>query len=118
MSYIRTLCFAAFLLSSAIASATPAFHNKNFSQDLIINTPLSVIFVSPSTNIDHVTAFTNSGILSWDLPFYNRIISWKLNAGYLYVISRTRYEPLSTLMTCINPSTGNIVWEKVAHYNE
>jgi hypothetical protein len=76
-----------------------------------MTTNQNIMVVTSLEDEDHITAYSDNGIRLWDQTFYPKIISWKLKDGYLYVFSKSRLLS-TTYLTCMNPMTGIIIWEK------
>ena len=110
MSFIRNICFSAFLLTASAASASP-YKDLTFNQDLMITTSYNVITISSINHNDHITAYDIiTGSQQWTIPFYAKIISCKLKDGYLYVFAKER-NGMATYVFCINPQSGFVFWD-------
>lgn len=114
MNLLRSLILGACLLTCGSASAiasTGYFSDRDFNQDRMITTSYSVMVLSPFEDIDYVASYTEYGTLLWEVSFNGKVMSWKMKDGLLYVFSKSRYVE-KTYLHCINPSTGNILWER------
>lgn len=112
MNFFRTAFVAICLFAFGTACAsTSYFSDRNFDQDRMIATNYSLILLSPFEEQDHITAYTDYGNLLWDVTIHPKVMSWKLKDGLLYVFSKSRLMD-KTYLTCIDPATGYILWER------
>lgn len=105
MKMIRACLLGLSLLGSTVAYADA------INQDRMMTTSYNIIIVSTFTSEDHITAYSDYGTPLWDVTFRTQVVSWKLKDGYLYVLTQSRYKD-GTYLSCIDPVTGSIVWER------
>lgn len=110
MKYIVS-AFLTFCLLACSPATAGLFSDRNFDQDHMITTNYSILLLSSFEEEDHITAYTDYGTLLWDVTVHPKIISWKIKDGLLYVFSKSRYLD-KTYLTCIDPATGYILWER------
>lgn len=66
------------------------------------------------STFDEVTFFTTydlEGNPLWEIPFNSLILSWELYQEHIYIFSKAR-NAIAYFLTCINPSTGEFLWER------
>lgn len=107
MKTVRYFLLSLFLVGTSVAFAA----NDSINQERLMVTSHNLMIVSSFTNEDHVTAYNDYGTLLWDVTFRTQVVSWKLKDGDLYVFTKSRYKD-STYLTCIDPVTGTIIWER------
>jgi outer membrane protein assembly factor BamB len=110
MKLLRSVLLSLCLLGASSASAAH-FSDRDFDQDHMITTNYSILILSAFEDEDHITAYSDYGTLLWDVTVHPKIISWKMKDGLLYVFSKSRYLE-KTYLTCIDPATGYIIWER------
>ena len=112
MDFFRSALLAISLIACGSTSlATAYFSDRDFDQERMIITNYSLILLSPCEDEDHLTAYTDNGTLLWDVSIFPKVMSWKLKNGMLYVFSKSRQFD-KTYLTCIDPATGFILWER------
>ncbi len=70
-----------------------------------------VYAISTFNEIDYFSVYSDSGAFAWEVPFNSAILSWKTNDEFVFIFSRSR-TGLAYYVTCIEPLTGKILWEK------
>jgi outer membrane protein assembly factor BamB len=110
MKFLRSMLLSICLLGCGSATAG-LFSDRNFDQEHMITTNYSVIILSAFEDDDHITAYSDYGSLLWDVTVNPKVISWKIKDGLLYVFSKSRFLE-KTYLTCIDPATGYILWER------
>ena len=108
MKYLRSLLIGAFLLVGTTVSAAVT---SNFNQDHMITTNYSIIVHSPFDTTDLVTSYSEYGFLQWEVKLNARVLSMKIKDGLLYIFSGSRVLN-KTFLTCVDPVTGIILWER------
>jgi hypothetical protein len=84
------------------------------NQERMIQTPYSIMVLSSFSDSDHITAYQEDGRFLWNFSFKTKILAWQMRQenGYLYVFSKNRFSDNKTVLTCIDPAAGYIMWEK------
>lgn len=110
MNFLRSILLSSCLLSCASATAG-LFSDRDFDQEHMLIGNHSILILSAYEEDDRLTAYTDYGKLLWEVTVNPKVISWKLKDGLLYVFSKSRYLE-KTYLTCIDPVTGSILWER------
>lgn len=110
MSSLRKIILALVLLTSGAASAG-TFSDYQFNQEKMILTTYCSMILSSFENTDHISAYNDNGVRLWEVTFLTKVLSWKLKDGRLYTFSKSRFQE-TTYLTCIDPVTGLILWER------
>ena len=104
----RVLCFLWFLTWSLRADEVPV---EEFNSEILSVDKNLVQVISSFDEVDYFSTYSPSGALIWEVPFGSKILSWKRGDGEsLFIFSKNR-NSLVTYLTCVDPSTGKIVWE-------
>lgn|GEM_PF-3095249 len=77
----------------------------------MIVTGTLVHIVSSFPEVNYLTTYAPSGEMVWEIPFSAQIASWDLKDNAVFVFSKTKDGSICFL-TCIEASTGKILWEK------
>lgn len=111
MKKILICLFVLIVLGSPKVFAYQMYKSESFNQERMITSPYGIIILSPFDDQDGITAYNSFGYRVWEVMIKAKVLSFKLYDGYLYVLSKSRYQE-KTYLTCIDPSTGYIVWER------
>ncbi len=73
-----------------------------------------VYAVSSFDQMDYFSVYSDLGELVWEVPFNSKVVTWKMTDEWVYIFSRSR-GGLAYYVSCIEPITGKLIWEKPIH---
>lgn len=113
MNKLRAIIMGACFLGFTCSSLEARSLSSSLEQERMITTSQCTMVHTPTMDKDYITAYDHSGWLLWNVAFSTKIISWQINPqnGCLFILSEVRYSN-STKLTCFDPNSGTILWEK------